>query len=71
MSNNADPGSARILGAREIREYQPDPPTGGRDAAMASSRQAMMDTGCWQPGQQMGERWAVGCVLSRQAPTAQ
>lgn len=27
-----------------------------------SARQAMVDTGCWTKQQQMGRRWAIGCV---------
>jgi len=27
-----------------------------------SAKQAMIDTGCWSPEQQMGRRWAIGCV---------
>jgi uncharacterized radical SAM superfamily Fe-S cluster-containing enzyme len=27
-----------------------------------TAKQAMIDTGCWTPEQQMGRRWAIGCV---------
>lgn len=59
----ADPRDAGpFLSAGELAAIRPKPVGRGRDSALEAARQAMRDTGCWRPGQQMGQRWPVACV---------
>ena len=46
----------------EIAALQPLSPGIGYDTPLARARGSMRQTGQWRPGQQMGRRWAVGCV---------
>jgi len=59
-----EPGAdaSDLLGSDELRAWRADPPTAGREAAMAAARRAAVRAGCAGPGQQLGERWPVGCV---------
>ena len=50
------------LGTEEVRRWRADALPRDRDHAMQRARAAAERTGCAGPGQQLGERWPVGCV---------
>ncbi len=52
----------RFLDADEVRAWLPDPAPGPNHDPMQHARAAVQRGGCGGPGQQLGERWAVGCV---------
>jgi len=52
----------RILTEDEVSEFKPESPAKTAVERMARARQAMVDTGCWLPGQGMGSQWPIACV---------
>lgn len=53
---------ATRMTAAETAALQPRAIDLGGATALARARNSMRQTGQWRPGQQMGRRWAVGCV---------
>jgi molybdenum cofactor biosynthesis enzyme MoaA len=56
------PVSMRRMNQAEIAAVMPDslPPDG--ITPLEQARRAMHNSSCWAKGQQMGSRWAIGCV---------
>ena len=52
----------RSMTREEIAALEPRPPEIGAQLPLARARSSMQQAGQWRPGQQMGRRWAVGCV---------
>lgn len=51
-----------ILNPDVLAQLRPDPEPADAQDSLRVARQSMQRTGQWAPGQQMGRRWAVGCV---------
>jgi molybdenum cofactor biosynthesis enzyme MoaA len=47
---------------KEASQLRPDREPARAQDSLRSAREVMEQTGQWAPGQQMGRRWAVGCV---------
>ena len=60
IASSAD--AATCMTPAEIAAHQPSVLGKGCDTALARARGSMQRTSQWRPGQQMGRRWAVGCV---------
>lgn len=54
--------SGLYLTREQIRGLRPADSPKGRAHAMAVAKAAMQATGCFKPGQQMGQRWPVACI---------
>ncbi|MGI9278000.1 MAG: radical SAM protein [Endozoicomonas sp.] len=50
------------LSSQEIAERQPDPRPQDYRESIRQARQKITEAGYWQANQQMGRRWAAGCV---------
>jgi hypothetical protein len=50
------------LSAEDIRKWPVEPLPRNRAVAMQRARANTEHAGCGGPGQQLGERWPVGCV---------
>jgi len=56
-----DSASGAVLSPAALRAWRPGPALGPA-GALAAARAAARAAGCAGPGQQLGQRWAVGCV---------
>ena len=51
-----------MLSAEEVRSWRPDSRPAADENPMERARDAAQAAGCAGPGQQLGERWPIGCV---------
>ena len=51
-----------ILSKEEIQNLAPDTPSNDPEVSLRHSCKCMKETDNWSPNQQMGRRWALGCV---------
>lgn len=62
MSQTRQKPSTSTLSAAEIAEYRASPPRPSGIDPIAATREHLHEHGLWNPQQQMGRRFAMGCV---------